>query len=58
MTPNVALTGALRTLVEDPALRLRLGGHARHLVAEHFDAEKNARRLVELLVTAAVGSRR
>ena len=45
---TVALTGALRTLVEDPALRLRLGGHARHLVAEHFDAEKNARRLVEL----------
>jgi glycosyltransferase involved in cell wall biosynthesis len=45
-----ALTRALRRLVDDAALRRRLGTAAQDLVASRFDAEKNARRLVELLV--------
>jgi glycosyltransferase involved in cell wall biosynthesis len=45
-----ALTRALRRLVDDAALRRRLGTAAQELVASRFDAEKNARRLVELLV--------
>ena len=52
-----ALTRALRTLVLDPALRRTLGRQAQRLVADQFDAEQNARRLVELIVRTAVGAR-
>jgi glycosyltransferase involved in cell wall biosynthesis len=46
-----ALTQALASLVDDPARRRRLGAAATELVAARFDAEKNAHRLVELLVS-------
>ena len=49
-----ALTASLRRLVVDPELRRRLGGNARTLVAEQFDADRNARRLVDLLLDTAV----
>ena len=47
-----SLVQALRTLVDDPVLRRRLGASARHLVDEQFDADQNTRRLVELLLTS------
>ena len=49
-----ALTKALRTLVEAPDLRGRLGTAAQELVTASFDADKNAARLVELLLAEAV----
>jgi glycosyltransferase involved in cell wall biosynthesis len=49
-----ALTKALRTLVESPELRGRLGTAAQELVTASFDAEKNAERLIELLLADAV----
>ncbi len=49
-----ALTKALRTLVESPDLRGRLGTAAQELVTASFDADKNAERLVELLLAEAV----
>ncbi len=53
-TDNVdALTSALRRLVDDPALRRRLGDGARALVSQRYDADRNAERLVELLVDVA-----
>jgi glycosyltransferase involved in cell wall biosynthesis len=45
-----ALTAALQRLVEDSELRGRLGANARDLVMARFDAEKNVRLLVELLL--------
>jgi glycosyltransferase involved in cell wall biosynthesis len=50
-----ALVHALQRLVEDPDLRLRLGLAARELVDREFDAEKNARRLADLLRDVAGG---
>lgn len=44
-----ALTTALRTLVENPALRLRQGEQAAALVQREFDAERNTERLLTLL---------
>lgn len=52
------LTGALRSLATDPALRRRLGEGAKKLVGEHFDAAKNTRRLAELLRATAARSNR
>ena len=49
-----ALTKALRTLVESPQLRGRLGTAAQELVTVSFDADKNAERLVDLLLAEAV----
>ncbi len=49
-----ALTKALRTLVESPDLRGRLGTAAQELVTASYDADKNAERLVELLLAEAV----
>jgi glycosyltransferase involved in cell wall biosynthesis len=51
-----ALTVALRTLVADPDLRRRLGIGAQELVVAEFDADRNARRLVDLLLEKAVPS--
>jgi glycosyltransferase involved in cell wall biosynthesis len=48
-----ALTRALARLVCQPELRCRLGEGARQLVARDFDADKNAARLVDLLVHVA-----
>jgi glycosyltransferase involved in cell wall biosynthesis len=55
---SAALTQALRTLVYDRDLRLRLGGAAQRLVAEEFDADKNARRLVDVVLEKAAVTRR
>jgi glycosyltransferase involved in cell wall biosynthesis len=48
-----ALTRALRTLVDDTDLRLRLGAAAAELVGRDYDAKQNVGRLVELLVAVA-----
>jgi glycosyltransferase involved in cell wall biosynthesis len=48
-----ALGVALRRLVDDPALRRRLGEGAAALVDARYDAEANACKLVELLVDVA-----
>lgn len=44
-----ALTGALQRLIADPALRIAQGQRAAELVAQHFDAERNTQRLLDLL---------
>jgi glycosyltransferase involved in cell wall biosynthesis len=53
-----ALINALRTLVDQPMLRRRLGVGASELVATRFDATKNVSLLAELLVGMARGSDR
>jgi glycosyltransferase involved in cell wall biosynthesis len=50
-----ALVRALRALVEDPGLRLRLGTAAQVTVSRDFDAAKNVHRLAELLREVATG---
>ena len=50
---TAALTAALRTLIEHPELRRRLGRSARELVVHRFDASVNTHQLVELIVEAA-----
>jgi glycosyltransferase involved in cell wall biosynthesis len=45
-----ALLHALRSLVEDSALRRRLGDAAQDLVSRRYDADKNVETLVEMLV--------
>lgn len=50
-----SLTERLRELVENDALRRRLGERAAVVVSEQFDAAKNAAALVELLVQTARG---
>ncbi len=47
------LTSRLRDLVTDATLRQKLGRRAEDVVGEHFDAAKNAARLVDLLVATA-----
>jgi glycosyltransferase involved in cell wall biosynthesis len=47
------LTAVLTELVEDAALRRRLGDGAAALVGREFDAERNAQRLLDLLVDVA-----
>jgi glycosyltransferase involved in cell wall biosynthesis len=49
-----ALTRALRILVDDPALRRKLGSAAQDLVSAEYDAEKNVHRLVDLVLARAV----
>jgi glycosyltransferase involved in cell wall biosynthesis len=44
-----ALAGAVRRLLEEPALRRRLGARARDAVAEGFDAQANVRRFGSVL---------
>lgn len=46
---RAALTTALRTLVENPTLRLRQGAQAAALVQREFDAERNTERLLTLI---------
>jgi glycosyltransferase involved in cell wall biosynthesis len=57
-----ALVAALRRLVDAPELRRRLGAAASALAARDLDAEKNMRRLVELVAASSSersrGSRR
>lgn len=48
-----ALTAALRRLVVDPDLRLRMGARAVAVVSAEFDSEQNTRRLLELLKSVA-----
>jgi glycosyltransferase involved in cell wall biosynthesis len=48
-----ALVKALRTLVEQPDLRRRLGAEARRLVDRRFDVVQNTRELVEILLCTA-----
>jgi glycosyltransferase involved in cell wall biosynthesis len=43
-----ALAGAIGTLVDDPALRLRIGKAGRRRVLERFDLETNARHLASI----------
>ena len=49
-----ALVRALRALVDDPGLRLRLGAAAQVVVGRDFDAAKNVHRLAELLREVAI----
>lgn len=46
---RAALTSALRTLVENPTLRLSQGAQAAVLVQREFDAERNTERLLTLI---------
>ena len=46
-----ALVDALRTVVTDSSLRMRLGAAAHQMALDHHDAAVNARRLVDLLTT-------
>jgi glycosyltransferase involved in cell wall biosynthesis len=56
---NVAkLTDALRGLILQPELRLRLGERAVDHVARHYDTRKNAMRLLELLKSQADAARK
>jgi glycosyltransferase involved in cell wall biosynthesis len=48
-----ALAAALGRLAGDPDLRRKLGEEARRLVGQEYDAARNARRLVELLLDVA-----
>ncbi len=48
-----ALTQALRALVDNPEFRIELGARAIQHVSEHYDAEKNAERLFQLLKATA-----
>ncbi len=45
-----ALVSRLRTLAANPSLRLRLGGAARERAEQHFDAKRNAARVVDRLL--------
>ena len=49
-----ALTSALSRLIENPALRLRLGAAAIVRVTERFDAERNAFQLFDLIKSFAL----
>jgi glycosyltransferase involved in cell wall biosynthesis len=51
------LARSLRTLIDDAALRLRLGESARVLVCREYDAEVNTHRLAELLSRVATRKR-
>ncbi len=48
-----ALAAALGRLAADTGMRHKLGDEARRVVSEEYDAARNARRLVELLVGVA-----
>lgn len=52
------LTAALATLVQDEGMRLRLGQQAVARVAHSYDAEHNARRLLDLLKREAAAAKR
>lgn len=43
-----ALAGALKQLIDNPEMRIEMGRKGREIVTAHFDADKNAKRLVEL----------
>jgi glycosyltransferase involved in cell wall biosynthesis len=47
------LTSRLRDLIVDPTLRQKLGRRAEGVVGDHFDAAKNAAKLVDLLAATA-----
>lgn len=48
-----ALRGALEAIVDDAALRARLGVASHAIALERFDAEKNDQRIVDLVATIA-----
>jgi glycosyltransferase involved in cell wall biosynthesis len=48
-----ALTNALAKLIDDDALRLKMGDCAIQVVTQNYDAETNARRLLDLLKDVA-----
>ncbi|RLC80054.1 MAG: hypothetical protein DRJ03_10360 [Chloroflexi bacterium] len=45
---SVALANVLRRLIEDPALRIRLGQNGRQKIVQEFDVHKNAEQLTIL----------
>jgi glycosyltransferase involved in cell wall biosynthesis len=49
-----ALAAALRRLGSDPLLRVRMGAQARKHALQRFDADTNARRLLDLVRACAV----
>lgn len=49
-----ALRGALEAIVDDEALRARLGSASRTLAVEKFDAEKNDQQIVDLIARIAM----
>ncbi len=51
---TAAVTAALRRLVSDEELRLRLGAQAFEVVSAHFDAERNTARLLDVLKQVAL----
>lgn len=53
---QAALTTALRTLVENPTLRLTQGAQAAALVRREFDAERNTERLLTLIKQCVTNS--
>jgi glycosyltransferase involved in cell wall biosynthesis len=52
---EVALAEALRALIDDPALRLRIGKAGRRRVLEHYDLDQNTTALAGVL-RARVGA--
>jgi glycosyltransferase involved in cell wall biosynthesis len=52
------LVQALRTLIQQPALRLQMGAEGQKIVRRQFDAPDNAARLVELMVAVAEEGKR
>jgi glycosyltransferase involved in cell wall biosynthesis len=44
------LKDRMLTLIENPALRMQMGVYARERVENHFDAKKNATRIVDILL--------
>ena len=47
------LTETLKTLIENPQLRLQQGTHAREVIRQRFNAEDNTGQLLALLKEAA-----
>lgn len=52
----VALAIALRTLIENPILRLEQGARAAELIGRNFDAERNTERLLTLMKQCVDGA--
>ncbi len=48
-----ALITALRRLIVNPELRLRMGNNAAKLIATEHDAERNSQRILQLLKEVA-----
>jgi len=53
-----ALAGALQRLLEDPALRIRLGTAGRRRIEEQYSVERTTADLLAHIVAAADGAQR